>query len=327
MCEAVLKGVKEELFRRHFAQTLGSPSSSPASVPPLDTRMDNDSRSFSSDGGSLPRGSLKRGSSEAGIVEDDQSLQSLVKSTCPSYRLDDQVQEQEQTDTPGFARVRQHHRQSHQQSSNSPELATTTITPTSRGLLYGPPSAMEQTSCLNDSHKSSPFSRPFASLVRPRPYYLSVGSSLPKVTEYLKYPTLFDELQSPLFPVGSLRSLVPKEGLSKSEEVAEDKSLFEMQRYHVPKPSSIPKDRNLFRLPNQKNRLKVFQDPRVRDYGNHKLIEEFKVMLAAPPVTDPQIDTRVYEIPHDPRIDIVPCPQLRYEFVSTRSLHSLILSN
>ena len=34
--------------------------------------------------------------------------------------------------------------------------------------------------------------------------------------------------------------------------------------------------------------------------------------MSAPPATDPQIDPKIFEIPRDPWIDILPCAQMKY---------------
>ncbi|KAK3808639.1 MAG: hypothetical protein J3Q66DRAFT_289058, partial [Benniella sp.] len=44
---------------------------------------------------------------------------------------------------------------------------------------------------------------------------------------------------------------------------------------------------------------------------SHRLQLEIKVLASAPPAVDPNIDAKIYALPHDPRIDLIPCPRLR----------------
>lgn len=55
--------------------------------------------------------------------------------------------------------------------------------------------------------------------------------------------------------------------------------------------------------------------PRHTVHGAHRLQKEFAVLLNATPATDPNIDPMVYAIPHDARIDLIPCPKLRAQMI------------
>ncbi|KAG0220999.1 hypothetical protein B0O80DRAFT_495514 [Mortierella sp. GBAus27b] len=46
-----------------------------------------------------------------------------------------------------------------------------------------------------------------------------------------------------------------------------------------------------------------------------RLQGELRILASAAPATDPAIDPKVYAIPHDTRIDLIPCPKLRAKMI------------
>ncbi|KAF9429026.1 hypothetical protein BGZ76_001953 [Entomortierella beljakovae] len=48
---------------------------------------------------------------------------------------------------------------------------------------------------------------------------------------------------------------------------------------------------------------------------SYRLQMELRVLASATPATDPAIDPKVYTIPHDTRIDLIPCPKLRAKMI------------
>lgn len=48
---------------------------------------------------------------------------------------------------------------------------------------------------------------------------------------------------------------------------------------------------------------------------SYRLQAELRILASASPVTDPSIDPKVYTIPHDSRIDLIPCPKLRAQMI------------
>ncbi|KAG0228201.1 hypothetical protein BGW41_003520 [Actinomortierella wolfii] len=188
-----------------------------------------------------------------------------------------------------------------------------------------------------DGNAKSPL--PLEPLSMPRPGYLPPGHVLPKHTDYLKHPTVFDELQSSLFPPGTLQSLVHS-GMSSPQEVVNDVSLFEQldSQQTVQDPSFSPAQ-NLFTFSMDSNisqgttfldaegegdsnefRMTTptlgFDDgPKQRIIPSHRLQMEIRILASAPPATDPNIDPKVYELPHDSRIDLIPCPKLRAQMI------------
>ncbi|KAF9284448.1 hypothetical protein BGZ68_004678 [Mortierella alpina] len=151
---------------------------------------------------------------------------------------------------------------------------------------------------------------PSAPLSVPRPSFAPPGTHLPRHTEYTKHPTLFDELQSSLFPPGTLQSLV-QNGMASPQEVVDDITLFD----------NMPEDAAGRSLKSTRESHTTFAKavstaaPKHTVHGAHRLQKEFAVLLNATPATDPNIDPMVYAIPHDARIDLIPCPKLRAQMI------------
>ncbi|KAF9108986.1 hypothetical protein BGX27_008160 [Mortierella sp. AM989] len=47
----------------------------------------------------------------------------------------------------------------------------------------------------------------------------------------------------------------------------------------------------------------------------YRLQMELRILASAPPATDPSIDPKIYAMPHDSRIDLIPCPKLRAKMI------------
>ncbi|KAF9082242.1 hypothetical protein BGX23_012655, partial [Mortierella sp. AD031] len=47
----------------------------------------------------------------------------------------------------------------------------------------------------------------------------------------------------------------------------------------------------------------------------NRLQKAFVILAAGPLKVDPKIDSQIYEIPHDSRIDLIPCPKLRAQMI------------
>ncbi|KAG0043260.1 hypothetical protein BGZ83_011652 [Gryganskiella cystojenkinii] len=365
---AILKSVKDELFRRHHANTAAASetvpfsstlfSSSPVpgititaaekspktklsmlvaeqSSPPADTSslpiqdaaeedtaMDTDATTIietatstspdrrSPSGINMTRFTLKRGNGE------DSHSQPSVKVRRSSSASPDDTAEQILLPPP---------------SEFSSSALPSSLPPisASREILYKAPPLFIAPS-PDEGGKLSVISSPLDALAIPRPSYLEPGTILPKVTEYPKHLTVFDELQSSLFPPGTLQSLVLC-NMATPQEVIEDKSLFDPhQSSHASSSQQelSDMDRNKVSSANRKSANgghnkntndRQNQGPRLDRSqflpGDHRLIQEFEAIQAAPPATDPRVDPMIYTIPHDPRIDIVPCPQLRAQMI------------
>lgn len=48
---------------------------------------------------------------------------------------------------------------------------------------------------------------------------------------------------------------------------------------------------------------------------SYRLQMELRILASAPPATDPNIDPKIYALPHDSRIDLIPCPKLRAQMI------------
>lgn len=160
-----------------------------------------------------------------------------------------------------------------------------------------------------------------------------------RVTEYTKQPTMFDELQSSLFPPGTLQSLIHNE-LPTPQEIVNDVPLldqldssasskdpvissgyqafpFSLSLMDSPlpnEPSSILDDDNgEYRLSTPT--LGLDDGLKQEVIPTKRLQLEIRVLASAPPAVDPNIDVKVYSLPHDPRIDLIPCPRLRAQMI------------
>ncbi|KAF9371078.1 hypothetical protein CPB97_002243 [Podila verticillata] len=173
---------------------------------------------------------------------------------------------------------------------------------------------------------------PFESLSAPMPAYTQPGTVLGKKTEYTKHPSVFDELQSSLFPPGTLTSM--HINMATPQEVVNDSSLFGEQSQGG---SSVEESAPVFGSGSRKaitssstSTGRTFTYSRsipaevLAKYpkgflGPHRLEQELQMLAMVPPAMDPDIDSEIYDLPHDPRIDIVPCPKMRAQMILHQS--------
>ncbi|KAI8597981.1 hypothetical protein EDD21DRAFT_310039, partial [Dissophora ornata] len=73
-----------------------------------------------------------------------------------------------------------------------------------------------------------------------------------------------------------------------------------------------PEDNNMFPVNNNQD---VFPSKRLR--------LEIQVLASAPPAVDLNIDPKIYALPHDPRIDLIPCPRLRAQLILHRKKYNI----
>jgi len=180
---------------------------------------------------------------------------------------------------------------------------------------------------------------PFDPLSFPRPFFTETGAYLAKRTEYTNGGNVFDELQSSLFPPGTLQSIIHT-GLSTPQEIVNDASLLDQlhDRRPLRDPVICPGQATItFSATTLDNCMSnvstsvLEEDVEVNDtefeiatatlglddglkqevIPSHRLQLEIKVLASAPPAVDPNIDAKIYALPHDPRIDLIPCPRLR----------------
>lgn len=190
------------------------------------------------------------------------------------------------------------------------------------------------------------------------PFFPS-GTLLPKVTEYTKHPTVFDELQSSLFPPGTLQSLVST-NMASPQDVVNDTKLFDQlgdksddstaasrstaktttttttnatsattttTTISNGEGSSSPLTSTIFTPPvttatksssssgSTKTTTTMKWTRTELLHKTHRLQKTFKVLAAGPVKVDAKIDQQIYQIPHDARIDLIPCPKLRAQMI------------
>ncbi|KAF9325095.1 hypothetical protein BGZ91_002572 [Linnemannia elongata] len=160
-------------------------------------------------------------------------------------------------------------------------------------------------------------SSPFSPITIPRSAMSGQDTQMgARVTEYTKQPTMFDELQSSLFPPGTLQSLIHNE-LPTPQEIVNDVPLLDQLDSSASSkdpPSSILDDDNgEYRLSTPT--LGLDDGLKQEVIPTKRLQLEIRVLASAPPAVDPNIDVKVYSLPHDPRIDLIPCPRLRAQMI------------
>ncbi|KAF9332630.1 hypothetical protein BGZ91_011627 [Linnemannia elongata] len=174
--------------------------------------------------------------------------------------------------------------------------------------------------------------------------FFPAGTPLPKITEYTKHPTVFDELQSSLFPPGTLQSVVSA-NMASPQDVVNDTKLFDQLDDKGEDSTTAPGSATTTNTTSattatsngQGKRAtfssKIFTSPLTTPTkssrtttktqwtrsellnGVHRLQKSFKVLAAGPLKVDPKIDPQIYQIPHDARIDLIPCPKLRAQMI------------
>ncbi|KAF9176628.1 hypothetical protein BGZ51_004976 [Haplosporangium sp. Z 767] len=168
---------------------------------------------------------------------------------------------------------------------------------------------------LSSDGKLAPPTSPFGPLSVPRPAYCPPGTNLPPHTDYTKHPTVFDELQSSLFPPGTLESL--RISMATPQEVVSDDSLFAepMTTENGTGGMSMDDDSDEDDKNELADRVAASIGLKLNTFPRHRLHKEIRVLMTAKPQTDPKIDPKVYELPHDLRIDFIPCPKLRAQMI------------
>ncbi|KAF9093545.1 hypothetical protein BGX27_001607 [Mortierella sp. AM989] len=167
----------------------------------------------------------------------------------------------------------------------------------------------------------------------PRPFFT-------KRTEYnINSRSVFDELQSSLFPPGTLQSIIHTE-LASPQEIVNDITMLDQLHGRRPfkdpvispgqagialyaSSTDYPSPCAPTSLLDDENNEFVLATPSLGlDDGlkqtvipSNRLQLEIKVLASAPPVVDPNIDPKIYALPHDSRIDLIPCPKLRAQLI------------
>ncbi|KAG0001011.1 hypothetical protein BGZ65_003870 [Modicella reniformis] len=153
---------------------------------------------------------------------------------------------------------------------------------------------------------------PLGPLLVSRPSYIDPGTHLPKHTDYTKHPTVFDELQSSLFPPGTLQSLAHS-SMATPQEVVNDVTPFDHSIQHQEENEA-----ERLRAAAAKRQQLDDDNAYTSKWGldrNHRLHKEISMLMSSSPAVDPKISPQLYELPHDTRIDLVPCPKLRAQMI------------
>lgn len=233
------------------------------------------------------------------------------------------------------------------------EAHDSTIFSTS-SIVYKAPTSCSQQPDSNSGKlvkATSPF-EPMAVPIFPRSFFTETGAYLGKRPEYTNCDNVFDALQSSHFPPGTLQSIIS--GLSTPQEIVNDASLLDqLHSHHRPLRDPVmcagqaaitfsttaldsPSNPSPLPPPTATACGEEEEDESSRDnedefeisttlglddglkqqvIPSHRLQLEIKVLASAPPAVDPNIDGRIYGLPHDPRIDLIPCPRLRAQMI------------
>ncbi|KAG0204663.1 hypothetical protein BGX28_003451 [Mortierella sp. GBA30] len=351
---AVLKDVKQELFRRHHesraaaatAMAAKSTQSSHESsaqatitdIPATPTTpgtlatpimtLSSNSLKTTTGAPTTPRSSSARSVSPSVTVKASPSPSlSSISVASPSPAI---VESNSQADSM-VARMDTGDKHNSHQGNNIDLLSEEGIYSISGDILYkAPPLFIPD---ISGDGKLEPPVSPFGPLSVPRPTYRPPGTNLPQHTDYMKHPTVFDELQSSLFPPGTLESL--HISMATPQEVVSDESLFaEPEMAEEKSQGYMSEDKKngaqVANLANGRTSNSDYDDDdeaeelskvaaalgmKWQSFPKHRLHKELRILLAAKPQTDPNIDPKVYEVPHDPRIDYIPCPKLRAQMI------------
>ncbi|KAF9932119.1 hypothetical protein BGZ65_004596 [Modicella reniformis] len=193
-----------------------------------------------------------------------------------------------------------------------------------RDVLCKAPSLFSSNSSSSDDGKMS---NPVASvdpLAAARSNLAASANWLPKQT--------YDDLQATLFSQANLQSNSSNSRMSSPQNLAADATLFGQ----MPDQPSFSPNQNMFTFSansmdsafprptppfldsddvdsNEFTTLPV--DDKQDVIPSFRLQSELRTLASAVPATDPSIDLKIYAIPHDTRIDLIPCPKLRANMI------------
>ncbi|KAF9377123.1 hypothetical protein CPC16_011975 [Podila verticillata] len=338
---AILQDVKAELYRRHYENHAARKVSFAA---PQDPQPSPSTTSMSADSPatapmSVPNSVQDAISQAAQVQMLNQALAAAAAASNASLNLQNHASTSTSTSTStqGWNQMGLEDPQDDNIfSMNSEILYKAPILPSTSS------DSGKATSSSSSSPSSSSSTTAFDPLAAARAATFNPnGSWLPKTTEYTNKPTVFDELQSSLFPAGTLQS-VAGSSMASPQEIVNDISLFEqLQESRSSTDASFSPNQNMFSFsaasmdsafPNQTptfldsddvdNEFSMitpnlgFDDGLKQDIiPSHRLQMEIRILASATPAADPNIDPKIYELPHDSRIDLIPCPKLRAQMI------------
>ncbi|KAF9900399.1 hypothetical protein EC991_007423 [Linnemannia zychae] len=151
-----------------------------------------------------------------------------------------------------------------------------------------------------------------------------------------KQPSVYDDLQSTLFSQNNIQSSnnnmsaspqnmtadnllfgQPQESFSPNQNMFTFTAGSMDNNFSVQTPSFLDSDdidSNEFSM---KTPNMTFDDHNLKQdlIPSYRLQMELRILASAPPATDPNIDPKIYALPHDSRIDLIPCPKLRAQMI------------
>ncbi|KAG0196460.1 hypothetical protein BGX28_010087 [Mortierella sp. GBA30] len=200
-------------------------------------------------------------------------------------------------------------------------------------ILYKAPSLFSSSGSEDGKANAPTAAEPLASSSRSN-FTASPNSWLPKQT------TMLDDLQATFFAHNSLQNTTTSNKTSTPPQtLVSDTSLFSQLQDQQP---SFSPNQNMFSFsagsmdaafPNQtpsfldsddidSNEFSMATPTLAFDDGlkqdlipSYRLQMELRILASAPPATDPNIDPKIYALPHDSRIDLIPCPKLRAQMI------------
>ncbi|KAF9327239.1 hypothetical protein BG006_009420 [Podila minutissima] len=341
---AILQDVKAELYRRHYENhaarkvSFAAPQDNSPQPSPSTTSMSADSPATAHM--SVPN-SVQDAMSQASQVQMlNQALAAAAAAAASNTSLNLQNQASTSTSTSsstqGWNQMGLEDPQDDNIfSMNSEILYKAPILP-STSSDAGKASSSTASSSSSSSSAFDPLAAVRAATFSPN------GPWLPKTTEYTNKPTVFDELQSSLFPAGTLQS-VASTSMATPQEIVNDMSLFDqLQESRPSTDSSFSPNQNMFTFsaasmdsafPSQTPTFLDVDDVDSNEFSmitpnlgfddglkqeiipSHRLQTEIRILASATPAADPNIDPKIYELPHDSRIDLIPCPKLRAQMI------------
>ncbi|KAG0075642.1 hypothetical protein BGZ93_006795 [Podila epicladia] len=341
---AILQDVKAELYRRHYENhaarkvSFAAPQDNSPQPSPSTTSMSADSPATAHM--SVPNSVQDAMSQAAQVQMLNQALAAAAAAAASNASLNLQnhasTSTSTSTSTQGWSQMGLEDPQDDNIfSMNSEILYKAPILPSTSSESGKAPSSTASSSSTSSS-AFDPLAAARAATFNPN------GPWLPKTTEYTNKPTVFDELQSSLFPTGTLQS-VANSSMATPQEIVNDMSLFDqLQESRPSTDSSFSPNQNMFTFsaasmdsafPSQTPTFLDVDDVDSNEFSmitpnlgfddglkqeiipSHRLQTEIRILASATPAADPNIDPKIYELPHDSRIDLIPCPKLRAQMI------------
>ncbi|KAG0203260.1 hypothetical protein BGX28_004401 [Mortierella sp. GBA30] len=355
---SILQEVKAELYRRHYEKHSAKRLTSAGVAADADTESpDMEERavpaafaSFAPNGCIPPRPSpdsnsytaqeqvLNQAASTPSTTSSKSTQSSLVPTVSPSLESFESIKSSSQTVKKAVAAETWNSTTTKPQDREDHALFSM-----NNDILYKAPSFI--TTIFADCTKAAKPMTPMEYLSISRQSHAKITTPPKRRTEYTKQATVFDELQSSLFPRGTLQSII-NTSMATPQEIVNDLPLLDQLYNHrtLRDPVIAPLGQNTFTVINSSSSpvdtsscpvdspLPSFLDEDNNDFRiattlglddglkqdvipSKRLQLEIRVLASAPPAVDVNIDPKIYALPHDTRIDLIPCPKLRAQMI------------